>query len=260
MSRAGDKSRIAKALREDAAGAVRPDLDLWPMIRERIAARGASAASQASAIADPSTGTATRPARSVPRKPTLHLSLAGALPVLVLVVAMVGAYFAPAGMLSWLNGGTRHDPCGLITQQEADAFVGTHLEQVKWEPARPGALTCAYNGQDESLNLLVVHLDDQEQAEAYLVKRLSGLRASNAMVMLPEEDRARTYADKVPGLADEAYEATVESQGGTSRYFHHIMARQGSTYVVVTWMTSQPDTSSELTTLAHYISGRLRSW
>ena len=75
MSRAGDKSRIARALREDAADAVRPDLDLWPMIRERVSARRASNVAQAGAgagtIMDHSADGATGAARRSNRKPTI---------------------------------------------------------------------------------------------------------------------------------------------------------------------------------------------
>jgi hypothetical protein len=263
MSRAGDKSRIARALREDAAEAVRPDLDLWPLVRERVSARRPSTVTQAGAAtaldhgADSSTGAARRGSR----KPTLHLSLTAALPVLVLVLAMIGAYLAPAGALSWLAGpGGQNDPCGLITQEEADAFVGAHLDQVQWEPARPQSFACAYNGEAESLNLLVARFADEEQAVAYLTNRLRSMRPTNALVMLPDEDKPSSLAAEVPDVADEAYETTVRSQGSASLYFRHIMARQGSTYFVVTWMTGESEPSSELITLAQRISERLRSW
>jgi hypothetical protein len=263
MSRAGDKSRIAQALREDAADAVRPDLDLWPMVRERVSTRSASAAAQtgAGAMMDHNAESAAGTARRSSRRPTLHLSLTAAVPVLVLVVAMVGAYLAPSGSLSWLAGtGGQHDPCGLITQEEADAFVGAHLDQVQWEPVRPQSFACAYNGEAESLNLLVARFASEDEAVAYLNNRLKGIRPMTARIMLPDEDKPSTIAAEVPGLADEAYEATVRTQGSESLYFRHIMARQGSTYFVVTWMTGDIEQSSELTLLAQRISERLRSW
>jgi hypothetical protein len=261
MSRARDKSRIARALREDAAEVVRPDIDLWPMVRERVAARRASTTAQAEAGAfvNPQASTIGA-ARRDGRKPTLHLSLTAALPVLVLVIAMVGAYLAPPGLLSWMTTRGGYDPCGLITQEEADAFVGAHLEQVQWQPTRASSFACAYNGKDESLNLLVARFEDDEQAASYLNNRLSGMRPSNARVVLPEDDLATSLADQVPGVADEAYQTTVVSQGNTTLYFRHIMARQGSTYFVVTWMTAKAEPSPELATLAQRISERLRSW
>lgn len=264
MSRAGDKSRIARALREDADEAVRPDVDLWPLIRERVGARRAAAAIQMGADATEAvagTSGTPRAAQRGGRKPTLHLSLTGALPVLVMVLAMVGAYLAPSGMLSWLAAtGGQHDPCRLITQQEADGFVGAHLEQVHWQPARVDSFACAYNGQDESLNLLVARFDSDEHAVLYLNNRLKSIRPLSPSLLLPEDDRAGDLADKVPGVADEAYEATVHSNGGAASYFRHILARQGSTYFIVTWMTGKAEPSSELTTLAHRIAERLRSW
>ena len=201
-------------------------------------------------------GTLRRPGR----KPTLHLSLTAALPVLVLVVAMVGAYLAPAGMLSWTTTGGVYDPCRLITQEEADGFVGVHLDQVQWEPVREGSFACAYNGEDESLNLLVARFEDNEQAARYLNNRLKSMSPSNVRVMLPEDDLDTSLADGIPGVADEAYQATVRNQGNKGLYFRHIMARQGNIYFVVTWMTAKEEPSSELSTLAQRISERLRSW
>ncbi|HET9495120.1 MAG TPA: hypothetical protein VFR15_12895 [Chloroflexia bacterium] len=262
MSRAGDKSRIARALREDAAEVVRADLDLWPMVREKVAAQRASTAAHAGAgtIMEHSTDRVQGTAREGGRRPILHLSLTAALPVLVLVVAMVGAYLAPAGGLAWLSGPrVQNDPCGLITQQEADAFVGAHLDQVQWEPVRPQSFACAYNGQNESLNLLVASFETEEQAGQYLKTRLQSISPSNARVMLLEEDLPKG-AIEVPGVADEAYESTIRSQGNTPLYFRHIMARQGNTYFVVTWMTGKEEPSSELMRLAQRISERLRSW
>jgi hypothetical protein len=260
MSRAGDKSRIARALREDAAEAVRPDLDLWPMVREKVSAQRASTAAHAGAIIEHSADRVQGTTRESGRRPILHLSLTAALPVLVLVVAMVGAYLAPANGLAWLSGPRgQNDPCGLITQEEADAFVGAHLDQIQWEPARPQSFACAYNGQNESLNLLVARFESEGQAAEYLEYRLRGVGSGNALIMLPEEDLPKG-AIEVSGVADEAYESTVRSQGIMPLYFRHIMARQGNTYFVVTWMTGKEEPSSELMRLAQRISERLRSW
>ena len=261
MSRSGDKSRIAQALREDASGAVRPDVDLWPLIRERVGARRSpgTVPADGSAIVR-GQADAAAPRQRNGRKPTLHLSLTAALPVLVLVIAMVGAYLAPSGAFSWLAGNGQQDPCGLVTQQEADAFVGSHLDQVQWEPARTESFACAYNGQNESLNLLVARFSDEEEAQAYLNSRLKSVRPLNPGNMLPEEDKTTSLEGALLGVGDEAYETTVSSQGIIDLYFRHIMARQGSTYFVVTWMTARTDPSSDLITLAQRISERLRSW
>ena len=77
--------------------------------------------------------------------------------------------------------------------------------------------------------------------------------------MLPDEDNPSSIAAEVPGVADEAYETTVRTQGSESLYFRHIMARQNA-YFVVTWMTGEMEPSPELTKLAQRISERLRSW
>jgi hypothetical protein len=273
MSQPPGRTRIAQALREDAGQEVRGDLDLWPYIRARVSSRQSAALSDITATdlgPQASTerngpGRAARPERQFhhrTRRPILNISLASGLPVLALALFMtlymVGAYFAPTDDQSWfaVRPEGRPDPCTLITQQEVDSVAGKHLEQYRWQPVRPMSYACAYSSADTAINVLAIKLSSVDEAHRYVRNRLLGI-SGGTVPSLAQEDQV-TYGRPVTNVGDEAYIAWQNGSMGSDRYFWHVVARQGDSFFMVTWMTNRADPADDLKTLAQLVSERMR--
>jgi hypothetical protein len=251
-------SRIAGALREDAEHIIGDDLDLWPGISDRLTTRQASRHSLKQPLIDPASardawaGTQPRIARSTGRRG--NLSMAGSLPAFVLTFAMVflllAAYLLPMQSPKSTDRQDAYvDACSLITQQEADGLASKHMEQFPWKPVKPNWFACSYYSEDESINILLTDFHTEAAMRDYLQTLSANSTSFNV--------NSRFDAGNID-TADETYTRS-RKPGNETLNFWDVIVRYQSRYIIVTWMTSKPDPTASLESLAGKVTERLTS-
>jgi hypothetical protein len=251
-------SRIAGALREDAEHIIGDDLDLWPGISERLTTGQPSRHALKQPAIDPArahdawAGTQPRLTRTTSTRG--NLSLIGSLPALALTFAMVflllAAYLLPSQ--SPKNAGRQAvyiDACSLITQQEADGLAGKHMEQYAWMPIKPNWFACSYYSEDESINILLTDFHTEEAMRSYLQTLSANSTSFNVNSRF---DAANN------DTGDETYTRSRKS-GNEKLNFWDVIVRYQSRYIIVTWMTTRPDPTASLQSLADKVTQRLNS-
>jgi hypothetical protein len=262
MTRPPDRRpRIAASLRDDADRAIEDDLDLWPGINDRLASAGTPRRALRQSTANPngSHDAWSRPRPGIARSNTrrTNLTIIGSLPALALTFAMIflllASYIQPsqrpknAEPQTATPQATLVDACSLITQQEADGLAGKHLEQYPWKPVKPNWFACSYYSEDESINILLTDF----QSEAAMRGYMQTLSANSTSFQANSRfDAGNNYTD------DETYTRS-RKPGNENLNFWDVIVRYQNRYIILTWMTSKPDPTASLQSLATKVTNRL---
>ena len=262
------RSRIARALHEDARRLIKDDLNLWPQIRSRIneeQQEATRARSSLSARVEQEEILARRGERNgdARREHIRHLNLTRMLPSALMAVCMVvfvmTAYMLPTGTTVHSNRAV--DACELITQGEVESLTGTAMEQLRWQPTKSQLVACAYFGENEMVNVMVANFKDQQEAEDYL----RSIRPDLLYGIQNQHEGNNAYAitdlgsgRRIDISGDEGF-STSRTPGNLKIHFWDVLVQQQNRYFIVTWMTDaeRPDPTTELENLARLVSARL---
>jgi hypothetical protein len=141
------------------------------------------------------------------------------------------------------------DACALLTETEAEAATGLELKPADYiDQSTPGA-KCRYEAEGTSVSLKVLAPTDEAQAarvwkdkyNTYLHPQLSSL------------------SEYVPGVGDAAFIYIPRSTAGEfmAERFWYIIAKRGTTYFELLWLTANDDATAALVEMASKIVSRL---
>ncbi len=259
------RTRIARALHEDASRIISDDLNLWPQIRTRMTETqedsGVRGGLSARAEHEELPARQGRAIRSTGREGNRHFNLTRMLPSALMAVCMVafllGAYLLPNNTAVPHN--TVLNACDLITQSEVENLTGTSMDQFRWQPNLSELVACAYFGQDEMINVMVANFKSEEEANNYLETirpdLATGLEAQQATSGYGQGGMGGRRID-VSG--DEAF-SNSRTPSNRNISFWDVLVSQHNRYFIITWMTSasRPDPTSQMQDLARLVASRL---
>jgi hypothetical protein len=141
------------------------------------------------------------------------------------------------------------DACTLLTEAEAEAATGLQLQRADYvDKTTPGA-KCRYETEGESVSLKVfAPLDEAHAARVWQGK-----------YSLYSYAQLATYSQYMPGVGDAAFVYVPRSSAGEfmSQRFWYLVAKSGSTYFELLWLTGSEDPTAALAQMASKIVSRL---
>lgn len=261
-SDARSRSRVARALHEDATRHVNSDLNMWPQIRARINDSQLEAAKLKGSLsvhADQEDIASSAALKNNKQDRSWRLNVTRVLPSAFIAVCMVTVLFTASLWPSnkAVPGGTVLDACDLITQAEVEQMTGTAMEQFRWEPRMEELVACAYFGKDEMVNVMVAHFSDETAAEEYLKgirpDLISGLESPKTV------SSVGGYGGRRIDISGDEGFSNSRTPSNRNLNFWDVLVRQHNRYFIVTWMTNsaRPDPTNQLEDMARLVASRL---
>jgi hypothetical protein len=141
------------------------------------------------------------------------------------------------------------DACTLLTEAEAEAATGLQLQPADYvDKSTPGA-KCRYEAEGTSVSLKVLAPIDEAHAA----------RIWQGKYNLYLHPQLASFSQYVPGVADAAFIYIPRSSAGAfmTERFWYIVAKRGTMYFELLWLTSSEDPTAALVQMASKIASRL---
>ena len=141
------------------------------------------------------------------------------------------------------------EPCTLLTGAEAEAATGLRLKRAdNIDQSTPGA-KCRYEAEGTAVSLKVFAPIDETQAA----------RVWEGRYRLYQDSHMSTFFRYAPGAGDAAFIYTAKGSADefTTSRFWYIIAKKGSTYFELLWLTDKDDPTAALVQMASKIASRL---
>jgi hypothetical protein len=141
------------------------------------------------------------------------------------------------------------DACTLLTEEEAEAATGLELTRADiTDQVTPGA-RCRYEAEGTSISLKVFEALDEAQAARFW----------RGQYDLYLHAQVGSYSQYVPGIGDAAFIYIPRGSGEEfmSQRFWYLVAKRGTMYFELLWMTESTDPTTGLSEMARKIVTRL---